>query len=126
MRVLVYGGRNYGVLTDNQGAYIGMDAKAALKIVKAFTWFQVSYKDTIISGGATGADALGEAVAQAFHAHTEVHPAEWDLYGRSAGPIRNQQMLESKIDVAIKCPGGKGTTHMTGLLEEAGVPIYEV
>lgn len=125
-RVLVYGGRNFGVLSDERGAYIGMDAKAACAILSHLTSLEVGSDDTLISGGATGADALGEMVGTALSMNVEVHEADWDNHGRSAGPRRNKVMVESGLDYAIKCPGGKGTEHMTGLLLKAGVPTYEV
>lgn len=127
MRILIYGGRNFGVLTDERGAYVGMDAQQALLLVSIVLKLTDNlYIDTtIISGGATGADALGEMVASALAIPTEIHNAQWDKYGRSAGPRRNKEMLNSGIDVAIKCPGGKGTAHMTSLLERTQVPYYE-
>lgn len=125
-RILVYGGRNFGVLTDERGAYVGMDAKAACAILSQLSVLDVEPEDTIVSGGATGADALGEMVGNALSMNIEIHEANWDRYGRSAGPKRNKEMLESGLDCAIKCPGGRGTAHMTNLLLKAGVPTYEV
>ena len=48
----------------------------------------------IVSGGASGADALGERYAKENGFEIERYPADWKKYGRSAGPIRNQQMAE--------------------------------
>lgn len=127
-RILVYGGRNFGVLTDEQSNYIGMDANAACAILAVLCSLPtgVSNVDTIVSGGATGADALGEMVGNALSMTIEVHEADWDRYGKSAGPRRNKVMVESGLDYAVKCPGGRGTAHMTNLLLKAGVPTYEV
>jgi len=52
---------------------------------------------TIISGGAPGADKLGEEWANEFNiciAPFPVSPAEWKKYGKSAGPRRNKRMAE--------------------------------
>lgn len=127
MRILVYGGRNYGVLTDDAGRWVGYSAGAACAILTGLTKvIGATHRDTLISGGATGADALGELVGEALGMDVEVYEAEWDRYGRSAGPRRNKEMRDSGIDYAVKCPGGRGTAHMTKLLEESEVPIYEV
>ena len=47
----------------------------------------------VIHGGARGADTLAGEAAQTMKVPVEVFPAQWNLYGKSAGPIRNKQML---------------------------------
>lgn len=46
----------------------------------------------IVSGGARGADQLGERYAAKYGHRIVWCPADWDRYGKAAGPIRNQQM----------------------------------
>lgn len=46
----------------------------------------------IVSGHASGADALGERYAQERGFGLETFPADWKAHGRAAGPIRNVQM----------------------------------
>lgn len=46
----------------------------------------------IVSGGARGADALGERYAATRGLVMMREPADWDRYGRAAGMIRNQHM----------------------------------
>ncbi len=48
----------------------------------------------IISGGAKGADVLGEQYAKENNFKIERYPAEWEKYGHSAGPKRNQKMAQ--------------------------------
>lgn len=48
----------------------------------------------ILSGCASGADALGERYAKENGFKAEKYPADWKKYGRSAGPRRNKQMAE--------------------------------
>ena len=52
----------------------------------------------LISGHAPGADTLGERYAREHKMRLRVFPARWDLYGKAAGVLRNQQM----IDYALK------------------------
>ena len=54
----------------------------------------------IVSGGAKGADSLAEKYATANGIEIKVFPAEWSKYGKSAGPIRNKQMLDYISDGA--------------------------
>lgn len=38
------------------------------------------------------------------------YPADWDRYGRSAGPRRNEEMLAAEQpDMVLAFPGGRGT-----------------
>lgn len=48
----------------------------------------------IVSGGACGADAIGERYAEENGFAIEKYPADWKTYGRCAGPKRNKQMAE--------------------------------
>lgn len=79
---------------------------------------------TFISGKAKGADSLGEKYAKEWGAKVLEFPADWDKYGKRAGPIRNQQMLdEGKPDLVVAFPtkNSKGTYHMIRIAKEAGV-----
>lgn len=44
----------------------------------------------------TGADAIAERIAPDFGFATLRYPAEWDRYGKSAGPRRNAAMLRAE------------------------------
>jgi len=48
----------------------------------------------IVSGHAKGADMLGERYAAEHAIPCTLFPAEWERYGRAAGPVRNGQMIE--------------------------------
>ena len=48
----------------------------------------------IITGAAKGADQLGSLYAKNHNIPLKEFPADWNTYGRAAGPIRNQQMLD--------------------------------
>ena len=56
-------------------------------------YFLQNTKDVeIVSGVARGADLLGERYARERGYTIKRFPANWDLYGRGAGPIRNAEM----------------------------------
>ncbi len=66
---------------------------------------------TIISGTAMGADKTGEEYAALRKFPVERYPANWDKYGKAAGPIRNEEMAKV-ADAAVifwdgKSPGSK-------------------
>lgn len=72
----------------------------------------------IISGGARGADTLGEKYAQDEGFSLEKFPANWNKFGKSAGFRRNEQMAEV-ADALIAFWDGKshGTKHMIEIME---------
>lgn len=80
IRIIIAGGRdfsNYSLLKQSVDT-----------IVKNFH----NENLTIISGTARGADTLGEQYAEEQHLSIRRFPADWDTYGKNAGPIRNAQM----------------------------------
>jgi len=79
----------------------------------------------IIHGGARGADSLAHQWSLMRQVTRMVYHADWDEYGRMAGPMRNQQMLDDgHPDLVVAFPGGKGTHDMIMRAEKAGVEIY--
>ena len=48
----------------------------------------------IVSGGARGVDSLAERLANEENFLKKIFPADWNKFGKSAGPIRNRQMVE--------------------------------
>jgi hypothetical protein len=43
----------------------------------------------------------------------------------SAGPMRNERMLESGPDLVVAFAGGKGTAHFVRLARAAGIEVIE-
>lgn len=83
-------------------------------------------KDTVVvHGAARGADFIAANEARPLGLTVEAHPANWTVYGRSAGYIRNKEMLDSGIDKVYAFWDGKspGTKMMIKLAQDAGVPV---
>ena len=80
---------------------------------------------TLISGGARGVETHAEVWAKMYpEVPTDIYPAEWGKYGKSAGYKRNVRMLEEgQPDLVIAFPGGVGTSMMVALAEGAGVEV---
>ncbi len=84
----------------------------------------------IVSGGARGADTSASlAACGAQCAYLEV-PAEWDRFGRSAGPMRNGTMLALAKSipglltaVAFWHKASRGTGDMISRLRRANVAV---
>ena len=54
----------------------------------------ISRTTVIIHGGARGADSLAGNLATSLKMKVIKFPADWDKYGKAAGVLRNQQMLD--------------------------------
>ena len=81
----------------------------------------------IVSGHASGADALGERFAEEHGLQCEIHPADWGKYGRSAGPIRNAEMAEvSDALIAFWDGQNPGTRSMIELARKKDLQVSVV
>ena len=79
----------------------------------------------IVSGGARGADTLAEKFANEFGFKTIIFKPDWNLYGRSAGFIRNRKIVENcDILFAFQINKSKGTQHSINLAKELGKEVY--
>ena len=78
----------------------------------------------IVSGCASGADAIGERYAKENGFKVEKYPADWKTYGRSAGPRRNKQMAEvSDYVICFWDEKSRGTKSMLDFAREYNKPI---
>lgn len=107
-RIVVAGCRDY----ENYGeakAYVEMCIE---KIRKKYTLI-------FLSGGCKGADMLGEKYANENGFLIERYPANWQKYGKVAGPKRNLQMVKA-CDYVICFWDGKsrGTASMISYAKE--------
>ncbi len=71
----------------------------------------------IVSGGASGADAIGERYAKENGFRLEKYPADWNKYGKSAGPMRNEKM--AKICDYVICFWDKKSPGTKSMIEFA-------
>ncbi len=81
----------------------------------------------VVSGGASGADSLGERFAQLFNHQLTRFPADWEKYGRAAGPIRNEQMAKYADGVIAFWDGkSRGTKNMIDVARKYNKWTYVV
>ena len=75
----------------------------------------------IISGGARGADALGERFAKEHDIECVVYRADWNKYGKRAGFIRNHDIINACTHCVAFWDGeSRGTKHDIDLCREQG------
>lgn len=80
---------------------------------------------TVVSGTAKGADKFGEKWANEHKIKINRFPAEWEKYGKRAGPMRNKVMSEN-ADALIAVWDGKsrGTRSMIDMAAKQGLRIF--
>jgi len=81
----------------------------------------------IISGGATGADALGERFAKEHNLPLRIVKADWKNLGRSAGPARNEKMAHMAGTLVAFWDGkSRGTKNMIENAKKLGLRVKVV
>lgn len=146
MRILVCGGRDFGNI-DRYQQHHEPDHPNVRKAEKEYSFimeglsnlicqYSIHYQENdnwlpsdieIISGMASGVDSVAVDFAACNWMKTHEYLADWEKYGKAAGPIRNKRMLlEGRPDLVVAFPGGRGTMNMIKLAKEAGVEVLEV
>lgn len=111
--VLVCGGRDYD---DRDHIFLTLDG------------LQDTYGgiDLVIQGGADGADSIAAMWARTRKVPCLTVYADWDKYGKAAGPMRNTQMLEWEPTLVVAFPGGRGTANMVEQAKRKGFNVLEI
>jgi hypothetical protein len=81
---------------------------------------------TLVHGACpTGADYWASQYATLWGWNVEPHPADWDAYGKAAGPRRNCEMTDSGVDLCLAfiLPSSRGTRQCADYAESKGVPV---
>lgn len=83
--------------------------------------------EMIVSGGARGADQLGERWARQHGIQIRIFKPDWQRHGKSAGVIRNREIVDN-ADMVIAFWDGqsKGTQHTVEIARKQGVAVQVV
>lgn len=78
--------------------------------------------------GTLGLDRMAGRVAADMGWEVEPVPADWDRFGKAAGPKRNQAMVDRGADVllAFPLPGSVGTWDCIRRADESQIPVVIV
>jgi hypothetical protein len=94
------------------------------------TYVAMPHEVTLIHGAARGVDSIAAKVAEQLGFRVVPFPAEWDKYGRAAGPIRNERMVTWPPDLVLafhdNLAASKGTRDMVQQAIRARVPVIRV
>ncbi len=117
MKLAIVGGRNYN-------DYENVKYHVLLYFVKE----RNIHFDEIVSGGASGADAMGKQLAKEMNIKYTEFPSDWNKHGKAAGPIHNEQIMQYTDKVIAFWDGqSKGTMNAINLarrLKKDTIIIY--
>ena len=79
----------------------------------------------VVSGTARGVDRLGERYARENNIPLKLFPADWNLHGKKAGPLRNIEMAKYADGLVALWDGfSNGTRHMLAQGVDYGLKVY--
>ncbi len=89
--------------------------------------FFLSTSVIIVSGGCRGVDRIAEKYAEEKYFKFEMFKADWNKYGKQAGPIRNGEMAKY-ADMAVVFWDGesRGSQNMIVQMVRQGKPVHVV
>lgn len=70
-------------------------------------------KFVLISGGAKGPDTIAENQAKALGLIRNIHYADWNKYGKAAGPMRNEYIVQDSDYIIAFWDGISSGTQST-------------
>jgi predicted polyphosphate/ATP-dependent NAD kinase len=91
--------------------------------------------DLLIHGGCpSGVDRFGEDFAKEFGKDSKVFEADWEAFGKFAGPKRNKEMMafgKEMVEkghkvVVIAFPGGNGTANAIENAKKLGLKVFRM
>lgn len=112
-KVIIAGGRDfsdYDLLSEKCDYYLGKKTNVE-----------------VVSGGAKGADNLGERYAKERNIPVKLFLADWVKLGKRAGFVRNAEMAEyADALIAFWDKSSKGTKHMIDTANEKELSVKVV
>lgn len=123
-RLLITGSRNFG----SQGSSDIALMRTALKDAR-YRFTEAGFDRIIlVHGAARGADQLAASIGKSMGFVLESHPAQWNVHGKAAGPIRNKEMVDLGADLMLAFPRGssRGTRGCMQLAAEAGIEVINM
>lgn len=92
-------------------------------IKKAMDYYLGNLDWGLVCGMAPGVDTVARNIAEAQGRKIFPFPADWDQYGKSAGPIRNGEMANFAEALLAFDNGSPGTANMIKQAKQKGLRI---
>lgn len=86
----------------------------------------------LVHGDARGVDRIASRIGKELGFEVIPMPADWTMFGKAAGPIRNSQMLKEHPDIEFALAfhsdleNSKGTKDMVKKLKTKNIPFKHI
>ena len=80
----------------------------------------------IIEGGAKGVDSMAKRYALENNIPHDSFSADWNKFGKAAGPIRNNEMSKAGDILFVYHIGGNGSNDVKNKFKSKDKPVIEV
>lgn len=119
-RVIIAGGRDFARMPSDREDVELME-KSMDKLLRNK---KRSHRIVILCGMAKGRDMAGKRYAEQRRFHVRYFPADWQQYGKKAGPIRNDLMAQN-ADALVAFWDGQspGTKNMIETAQRYGLAV---
>lgn len=112
-RILVTGSRDW------------TDEALVAKVLFGY-WYEAGRSNDVVlvHGAAQGLDQMAASIWTKNGQHAEAYPADWNLYGKRAGIIRNLKMIDLQPEhcFAFIKNQSRGASHCAAAADAAGIP----
>lgn len=99
------------------------DYETVARVIEEVEWEKEITE--VVCGMASGVDDLGRKWARSKGIPVLEMPADWNKHGRSAGPIRNEEMAKDADALILIWDGkSKGSADMLRQAKKHGLKIY--
>lgn len=96
-------------------------------ILNCVSMLNINKITEVVSGGCEGVDREGEHFASHMKLLIKKFSADWDKWGKSAGPRRNKQMAQYGDALLLIWDGNsRGSASMKEQAINYKLPIYEI
>lgn len=85
-----------------------INGSRSIKELNISSYLSPNYPAAVVAGGANGVDTIARDWAKSHHIEYIEYPAQWQIYGKAAGVVRNHEMVDF-ADELISFWDGKST-----------------
>lgn len=71
-----------------------INGSRSIKELNISSYLSSDYPAAVVAGGAKGVDTIARDWTKSHHIEYVEYPAQWHIYGKSAGIVRNHEMVD--------------------------------
>lgn len=101
-----------------------INGSRSIKELNISRYLSPDYPAAVVAGGAKGVDTIAKDWAKSHHIEYVEYPAQWHIYGKSAGMVRNHEMVDFADELVSFWDGkSKGTWEAIEYAKKMGKKV---